>query len=105
MRFCQLAREANYIIGNPPFLSYSRLNAQQKADRARIFGKSGGLLDYVARWYKLAADDMRENTRIEAALVSTNSGSARASRWLLCGSPCLSLGIVDEFCASHVHLG
>lgn len=64
--------ECNYIIGNPPFLGYSRLTAVQKEDRARIFGASGGLLDYVACWHKLAATYMR-GTNIEAALVSTNS--------------------------------
>lgn len=61
-----------YIIGNPPFLGYSNLNDAQKADRARIFGKTGGVLDYVAAWYKLAAEYMR-GTTIQAALVSTNS--------------------------------
>lgn len=64
--------ECDYIIGNPPFLGYSRLSDEQKADRAAIFGKDGGLLDYVACWHKKAADFMR-GTTAEAALVSTNS--------------------------------
>lgn len=66
------ADECDYIIGNPPFIGYSNLNEEQKADRLRIFGKSGGVLDYVACWYKMAADYM-QGTSIQAALVSTNS--------------------------------
>ncbi|GAB3947491.1 DNA methyltransferase [Corynebacterium tapiri] len=64
--------ECDYIIGNPPFLGNSKLSAEQKEDRVTIFGKDGGLLDYVACWYKLAADFMA-GTTCEAALVSTNS--------------------------------
>ena len=67
------AREATFIIGNPPFLGYSRLSAEQKEDRALIFGKTGGTLDYVACWYRKAADYMASNHNVEAALVSTNS--------------------------------
>lgn len=64
--------KCNYIIGNPPFLGYSRLTDEQKEDRKAIFGKDGGLLDYVACWHKKAADFMK-GTQCEAALVSTNS--------------------------------
>lgn len=64
--------QCNYIIGNPPFLGYSRLTDEQKEDRKAIFGKDGGLLDYVACWHKKAADFMK-GTQCEAALVSTNS--------------------------------
>lgn len=66
------ADECDYIIGNPPFIGHSNLNEEQKEDRLRIFGKSGGTLDYVACWYKMAADYM-QGTSIQAALVSTNS--------------------------------
>lgn len=62
----------SYIIGNPPFIGNSNLNAEQKADRLRIFGKGGGVLDYVTCWFKLAAEYMK-GTTIQAALVSTNS--------------------------------
>ncbi|MEJ5998397.1 DNA methyltransferase [Corynebacterium sp. H130] len=64
--------KCDYIIGNPPFLGYSRLTDEQKEDRKAIFGKDGGLLDYVACWHKKAADFMK-GTQCEAALVSTNS--------------------------------
>lgn len=66
------ATECDYIIGNPPFIGYSNLDETQKADRLRVFGKSGGVLDYVACWYKMAGDYMK-GTPIQAALVSTNS--------------------------------
>ena len=66
------AKECNYIIGNPPFIGYSNHSPEQKKDRAELFGKGGGVLDYVACWYKKAADYM-QGTHIRAALVSTNS--------------------------------
>lgn len=64
--------ECAYVIGNPPFLGYSNLSASQKEDRAAIFGKAGGTLDYVACWYKKAADYTR-GTHGRCAFVSTNS--------------------------------
>lgn len=66
------AHRLSYIIGNPPFIGYSNLNDAQKADRADIFGKSGGVLDYVACWYKKAADFTR-GSHTRCAFVSTNS--------------------------------
>lgn len=65
------AEECNFIVGNPPFLGYSNLSASQSEDRAMLFGKVK-TLDYVACWYKKAAEYMRD-TRIRAAFVSTNS--------------------------------
>ena len=66
------ASEVSYIVGNPPFIGYSNLTAGQKQDRADVFGKSGGVLDYVACWYKKAADFTRD-THARCAFVSTNS--------------------------------
>ena len=66
------ASEVSYVIGNPPFIGYSNLTAGQKQDRADVFGKSGGVLDYVACWYKKAADFTRD-THARCAFVSTNS--------------------------------
>ncbi len=62
----------DFIIGNPPFIGYSNLNDAQKADRAEIFGKPGGVLDYVACWYGKAADFTR-GSHTRCAFVSTNS--------------------------------
>jgi len=78
------ASELSYIMGNPPFVantgrisdaeSHSKktMSADQSDDRELLFGKAGGLLDYVACWYKKASQYMK-NTTIKAAFVSTDS--------------------------------
>ncbi|MBE6339136.1 MAG: class I SAM-dependent DNA methyltransferase [Bacteroidales bacterium] len=84
------AHHYDYIIGNPPFVGARLMSEEQKKDVFSIFGntKNVGNLDYVACWYKKAADLMatycrdaarRVSTGMEhrvytrAALVSTNS--------------------------------
>lgn len=94
----------SYIMGNPPFVANSgRVSAKeasvkammsntQKEEKQMLFGKSGGVLDYVACWFKKAADYM-EGTRIHAAFVSTNSicqGEQVAPLW----KPLFAHGIV-----------
>ena len=66
------ADEVDYILGNPPFLGNARLEDSQKEDRANIFGKSAGSLDYVACWHKTASEYMAGH-HIRCAFVSTNS--------------------------------
>ena len=66
------ADEVDYVLGNPPFIGSSRLEDAQKEDRKAIFGKSAGLLDYVACWHKNAAEYM-DGHRVRCAFVSTNS--------------------------------
>ena len=65
------ASECNYIMGNPPFVGYSNHSAEQQKDRASLFGKVK-TVDYVACWYKKAADYI-SNFPIYCAFVSTNS--------------------------------
>ena len=65
------ASECNYIMGNPPFVGYSNHSAEQQKDRASLFGKVK-TVDYVACWYKKAADYIY-NLPIRCAFVSTNS--------------------------------
>ncbi|MFR0546955.1 class I SAM-dependent DNA methyltransferase [Limosilactobacillus reuteri subsp. suis] len=74
--------DLDYIIGNPPFIGLSSLPAkdkelkkQQKQDIALVFGNlpKKGKLDYVTAWYEKATKYMRENVKIKAAFVSTNS--------------------------------
>lgn len=65
------AAECNYIMGNPPFVGYSNHSAEQQKDRASLFGKVK-TVDYVACWYKKAADYI-SNLPIYCAFVSTNS--------------------------------
>ncbi|MBQ6171171.1 MAG: class I SAM-dependent DNA methyltransferase [Clostridia bacterium] len=64
----------NYIMGNPPFVGARIMSREQKEDVFSIFSdvKNNGNLDYVACWYKKAADFMN-GTKIRTALVSTNS--------------------------------
>ncbi len=64
----------NYILGNPPFIGSAYQNESQKSDMEMIFLglKSYGMLDYVAAWYKIAAQ-LIMNTNTKVAFVSTNS--------------------------------
>ena len=62
----------SYIMGNPPFVGSARLSDEQKSDRNMIFDGKGGELDYVACWYKKAADYIVD-LPINCAFVSTNS--------------------------------
>lgn len=66
----------SYIMGNPPFVG-ARIMAEDSEKKADVFNifdgvKNNGNLDYVACWYKKAADMMKRTT-IRTALVSTNS--------------------------------
>lgn len=74
----------SYIMGNPPFVANSgrvsagdasskgMQNSAQKEDKQLLFGKNGGVLDYVACWFMKAAIYMK-NTSIKAAFVATDS--------------------------------
>lgn len=66
--------DLNYIIGNPPFIGARNMTPEQKSDIKKVFQNSKGLgnLDYVAAWYRLAFDYMK-NSNISSAFVSTNS--------------------------------
>lgn len=74
----------NYIMGNPPFVGGKMMSPDQKDDMLFVFSKKWkniGNMDYVCCWYKKAADYTKQ-TKIECALVSTNSitqGQAVAS--------------------------
>ena len=77
----------NYIIGNPPFVGARLMSEKQKQDVIDIFGanwKNVGNLDFVCCWYKKAAELMKSNPQVRAALVSTNSicqGEQVANLW------------------------
>ncbi len=64
----------NYIMGNPPFVGKSYQTSAQKEDMKEVFVgvKNYGNLDYVACWYKKAAD-LIDGTDCKCAFVSTNS--------------------------------
>lgn len=67
--------DLSYILGNPPFLGQTYQSKQQKQEVAEVLSgiKKTGVLDYVSAWYGKAADMMKQNVKIQAALVSTNS--------------------------------
>ena len=64
----------DYIIGNPPFVGLSLRTESQQEDMASVFNgnERAGRLDYVAAWYKKAANLLR-HSNAEVAFVSTNS--------------------------------
>lgn len=66
--------ELNYIMGNPPFVGQAMRTKEQADDMQLVFNpsKAGGKLDYVAGWFKKAADILK-GSMIEAAFVSSNS--------------------------------
>ena len=87
----------NYIMGNPPFVGARLMAQSQKNDVSLIFNgwKNAGNLDYVACWYKKAAD-MMLGTNIRSALVSTNSvcqGETVANLW----KPLFASGVHIDF--------
>ena len=65
--------QLNYIMGNPPFVGVNYMSDSQREDMDSVcIGIKRGKLDYVACWY-IKASDFICNTKIKAALVSTNS--------------------------------
>ena len=72
----------DYIMGNPPFLGFTYMNAEQKADMLRLFPDNKNL-DFVCGWYKKACD-LIQGTDTRCAFVSTNSitqGETAAFFW------------------------
>ncbi|MFO1420905.1 MAG: DNA methyltransferase [Candidatus Competibacteraceae bacterium] len=67
--------DLSHILGNPPFGGKQYQNSEQKADMARVFAgvPGAGVLDFVAAWYRKAADYMAANPAVRTAFVSTNS--------------------------------
>lgn len=63
-----------YVIGNPPYLGYSRQDEEQKRDMAIAFSGISNYkkMDYIACWFYKATLYI-ENTSAKYALVSTNS--------------------------------
>ena len=61
-----------YILGNPPYLGSRNQNKEQKEDLKFVFDKDYKSLDYIAAWFYLAANYLRESS-VKIAFVSTNS--------------------------------
>lgn len=78
------AADVSFIMGNPPFVanagrvssgessSKGMLSDEQKKDKETLFGKDGGVLDYVACWFKKSSVFIRD-TEIKVSFVSTSS--------------------------------
>lgn len=68
------ADECSYIMGNPPFIGQAMQSREQSDDVTALFnGKSGyGKLDYVAGWFKKAAD-YSSKSATPFAFVASNS--------------------------------
>ncbi len=67
--------DKTYIVGNPPYLGSVQQTPEQKEDIKRIFENRTRIyrdLDYVACWFALSADYLRDKHQ-RAAFVATNS--------------------------------
>jgi len=63
-----------YVIGNPPYLGYSRQDENQKEDMKIVFSRVNNYkkLDYIACWFYKATYYI-QNTKAKYAFVTTNS--------------------------------
>lgn len=68
-------RNCNYIMGNPPFIGKKEQTKENKGEVLKTYKdvKNAGLIDYVACWFRLAANFMEKNPLIRTAFVSTKS--------------------------------
>ncbi|MBR1420966.1 MAG: SAM-dependent DNA methyltransferase [Selenomonadaceae bacterium] len=66
--------DADYIMGNPPYLGYSMQNANQKSEMKSFFdnNKAAGKMDYVCAWFKKASEYIRDS-KVEVGFVATSS--------------------------------
>lgn len=69
-----IEKDEVYIIGNPPYLGYSRQDNEQKKDMEITFTgiKNYKKLDYIACWFYKATKYI-ENANAKYAFVTTNS--------------------------------
>lgn len=94
-----LAKDLNYIIGNPPFIGARYMSEKQKSDKLSVFGanwRNIGSLDYVSCWIYKSIQFMHHNENIKAAIVATNSvcqGEQVPALW----SPLFDEGITIHF--------
>lgn len=72
--------EVDAIIGNPPFIGYSRIRESNGADYLEFLESEfhAGIVDLCAYWFRKAQDHMRDGQR--AGLVATNSIRQNKSR-------------------------
>lgn len=90
--------ELDYIMGNPPFRGAKLCNEEQRKDKSLVLGSDGGKLDYVACWYKKAAEFCANIPYVEIAFVSTNS-IAQGEQIPLLWRPIFEMG----YCINFAH--
>ncbi|RRQ45305.1 DNA methyltransferase [Chryseobacterium sp. SC28] len=63
-----------YVIGNPPYLGYSRQDETQKEDMKIVFSRVNNYkkLDYIVCWFYKGTNYI-QNTKAKYAFVTTNS--------------------------------
>ncbi|SHF77081.1 Type II restriction/modification system, DNA methylase subunit YeeA [Salegentibacter echinorum] len=74
-KICPISKKDEvYIIGNPPYLGYSRQDESQKEDMKNVFSRINNYkkLDYIACWFYKATKYI-ENRFSKYAYVTTNS--------------------------------
>lgn len=74
-KICPISKKDEvYIIGNPPYLGYSRQDENQKEDMKIVFSRINNYkkLDYIACWFYKATKYI-ENKISKYAFVTTNS--------------------------------
>jgi hypothetical protein len=67
-------KDEAYVIGNPPYLGYSRQDESQKADMKIVFSQINNYkkLDYIACWF-YKATQYTQDKKAKYAFVTTNS--------------------------------
>ena len=61
-----------FLMGNPPYLGNKMQEDSHRQDMQHVFVRDIGELDYIACWFKLGADYIK-NTKAKFAFVTTNS--------------------------------
>ena len=80
--------EADFIIGNPPFLGSQRMRAELGDEyvanlRALFAGRLAGQSDFVTYWFEKARQMIAEGTTTSAGLIATNSIRGGANQRIL----------------------
>ncbi len=85
--------KVDYIMGNPPFVGASMMNAKQKAEAVAVFGKGKRVtsIDYVGAWYHKAAAFLAfpSRGRLAEPHSSLPTPSRRESKLPRFGKSCL----------------
>ena len=89
--------KCSYVFGNPPFVGKHLMSPEQSSAVGYVFNnlKGVGNLDFVTAWFLLSARYI-QNSRIECALVSTNSIS-QGEQVALIWRELFKLGIIINF--------